>query len=187
MTLSAETPESFLWDDPNGYNYGAFLKARQRETSPMMWAALYQQRPAPEDGDYFKAAWLKTCDALPARETMRVYGGSDYAVTADGGDYTVHIVLGLDPDGRMYLLDRWRNSHHPTNGSRPFAIWCRYGSRWAGLRRRGRSAPVSVRPSIGGKGSGKPIVIGSNFPLGVTKASELNRSAAGWHWRGFTS
>ena len=69
-------PGEFLWDEPKGYNYAAFLKARQRETSPMMWAALYQQRPAPEDGDYFKAAWLKTCDALPARETMRVYGGS---------------------------------------------------------------------------------------------------------------
>jgi hypothetical protein len=39
---------------------------------------------------------------------MRIYGGSDYAVTADGGDYTVHLVVGLDPEGRMYLLDRWR-------------------------------------------------------------------------------
>jgi hypothetical protein len=26
----------------------------------------------------------------------------------DGGDYTVHFVVGLDPEGRMYLLDRWR-------------------------------------------------------------------------------
>jgi predicted phage terminase large subunit-like protein len=39
---------------------------------------------------------------------MRIYGGSDYAVTADGGDYTVHFVVGLDPEGRMYLLDSWR-------------------------------------------------------------------------------
>ena len=30
---------------------------------------------------------------------------SDYAVTADGGDYTVHVVVGVDPDGHMYLLD----------------------------------------------------------------------------------
>src|SRR4026208_450449 len=102
------TPGEYLWDEPNGYNYGAFLRARQRETSPMMWAALYQQRPAPEEGDYFKVAWLKPCEKLPAREIMRIYGGSDYAVTADGGDYTVHLVVGLDPEGRMYLLDRWR-------------------------------------------------------------------------------
>jgi hypothetical protein len=39
---------------------------------------------------------------------LRIYGGSDYAVTADGGDYTVHFVIGLNPEGRMYLLDRWR-------------------------------------------------------------------------------
>jgi predicted phage terminase large subunit-like protein len=74
----------------------------------MMWAALYQQRPAPEEGDYFKAKWLKPCGKLSAKETLRVYGASDYAVTADGGDYTVHAVVGLDPDGRMYLLDLWR-------------------------------------------------------------------------------
>ena len=74
----------------------------------MMWSALYQQRPAPEEGDYFKATWLKTCQKLPPKETMRIYGGSDYAVTADGGDYTVHLVVGIDPEGRMYLLDRWR-------------------------------------------------------------------------------
>ena len=56
----------------------------------------------------FKADWLKPYDTRPARETLRVYGGSDYAVTADGGDYTVHIVVGIDPEGRMYLLDLWR-------------------------------------------------------------------------------
>jgi hypothetical protein len=39
---------------------------------------------------------------------LSIYGGSDYAVTADGGDYTVHLVVGIDPEGRMYLLDRWR-------------------------------------------------------------------------------
>ena len=101
-------PGELLWDEPEGYNYGAFLESRQRETSPMMWAALYQQRPAPEEGDYFKSAWLKPYETMPLRETLRIYGGSDYAVTADGGDYTVHFVLGLDPEGRMYLLDRWR-------------------------------------------------------------------------------
>ena len=120
-------PGEFLWDDPTGYNYGSFLRARQRETSPMMWSALYQQRPAPEEGDYFKADWLKPYDTPPARETLRVYGGSDYAVTADGGDYTVHIVVGIDPEGRMYLLDRWRKQ---TASDEWIEAFCDLGEDW---------------------------------------------------------
>ena len=120
-------PGEYLWDEPEGYNYAAFLRARQRETSPMMWAALYQQTPAPEEGDYFKADWLKPYDTLPPRETLRVYGGSDYAVTADGGDYTVHIVVGLDPEGRMYLLDLWRKQ---TASDEWIEAFCNLVTRW---------------------------------------------------------
>jgi predicted phage terminase large subunit-like protein len=29
-------------------------------------------------------------------------------VTAGGGDYTVHIVVGVDPEWRLYVLDLWR-------------------------------------------------------------------------------
>jgi predicted phage terminase large subunit-like protein len=29
-------------------------------------------------------------------------------VSADRGDYTVHVVLGVDPKNRMFLLDLWR-------------------------------------------------------------------------------
>lgn len=81
---------------------------RKRSLNARNWAALYQQRPAPEDGDYFKAEWLKPYVTQPPLETLAVYGASDYAVTADGGDFTVHVVIGVDPDGHMYLLDLWR-------------------------------------------------------------------------------
>jgi len=75
---------------------------------PRTWTALYQQRPSPEEGNYFKADWLRPIEKLPPREHLRIYGASDYAVTSQGGDYTVHVVVGLDADGRMYLLDVWR-------------------------------------------------------------------------------
>jgi predicted phage terminase large subunit-like protein len=100
-------PGEFLWADDD-YKYGEQLAELKKITPARTWSALYQQRPAPEDGDYFKAEWFKPCDKLPARETMRVYGGSDYAVTADGGDWTVHIAIGIDPEGDPYLLDLWR-------------------------------------------------------------------------------
>src|SRR5207342_3011242 len=35
-------------------------------------------------------------------------GASDFAVTADAGDWTVHSVIGVDPEGKPHLLDLWR-------------------------------------------------------------------------------
>ena len=97
----------FLWADGD-YGYAEQLAELKKTTPARTWSALYQQRPAPEEGDYFKSEWLKPCTKAPPLDTLRVYGGSDYAVTADGGDFTVHAVVGLDPEGRMYLLDLWR-------------------------------------------------------------------------------
>lgn len=94
-----------LW--PDQYPIEVLEKIRLA-IGPRDWSALYQQRPAPESGDYFKLDWLRPCLGFPPRETLHVYGGSDYAVTANGGDYTVHVVVGVDPAGRMYLLDLWR-------------------------------------------------------------------------------
>ncbi len=96
-----------LWDDDD-YGYGDQLVELSRNTPARTWSALYQQRPAPEEGDYFKVDWLKPYDRAPDRSTLKIYGASDYAVTADGGDYTVHVVVGVDPQWRMYLLDLWR-------------------------------------------------------------------------------
>lgn len=96
-----------LWNDDT-YGYGQQLRDLATNTPARTWSALYQQRPAPEQGAFFKTEWLKPYDKAPARDTLKVYGASDYAVTADGGDYTVHIVVGLDSDGHMYILDLWR-------------------------------------------------------------------------------
>lgn len=103
-------------DDPLGREVGEYLWPewfpethwRTFERLSRTWSALYQQRPAPEEGDYFKAEWLRPYTDLPPLHTLRVYGASDYAVTDSGGDYTVHIVVGVDPEDRMYVLDLWR-------------------------------------------------------------------------------
>lgn len=84
------------------------LERIKRALPPRDWSALYQQSPSPETGDYFKREWVIPVDVIPPRDTMAIYGGSDYAVTANGGDYTVHVVIGVGHDGRMYLLDLWR-------------------------------------------------------------------------------
>jgi predicted phage terminase large subunit-like protein len=100
-------PGELLWSDGD-YGYDAMIEEIRKTTPARTWSALYQQRPAPEEGDYFRADWLRPYEKAPDPKTLRVYGGSDYAVTADGGDFTCHAVVGLDPEGRMYLLDLWR-------------------------------------------------------------------------------
>ncbi len=85
----------------------------------------------PEEGDYFKRDWLKEADAIPPVETLNIYGASDYAVTADGGDYTVHVVVGVDPSERMYLLDLWRGR---TASDQWVEEWCRLVKRWKPLQ-----------------------------------------------------
>lgn len=91
-----------LW--PEWFTPEMFAMAR-RDTRN--WSALYQQRPAPEEGSFFKREWFKFYDEPP--EHLQYYGASDYAVTADGGDYTVHGVVGIDPNDDIYLIDLWRN------------------------------------------------------------------------------
>lgn len=120
-------PGEYLWDDPDGYDYGSFLRSRESESTPMMWAAMFQQRPAPEDGDYFKAEWLKPYETAPARDTLRIYGASDYAVSSGSGDFTVHGVAGVDPEGRLYLLDVWRKQ---TSSDEWVEAFCDMALRW---------------------------------------------------------
>jgi predicted phage terminase large subunit-like protein len=103
-------------DDPLGRAVGDYLWSewfgadhwRAFERIPRTWSALYQQLPIAESGDYFRREWIKSYDVAPPLANMHIYGASDYAVTADGGDYTVHVVVGIDPENRMYLLDLWR-------------------------------------------------------------------------------
>jgi predicted phage terminase large subunit-like protein len=104
--------------DPLGRSLGGFfwpewfradaLAQEKIIQGPRNWAALYQQRPSPEEGDYFKKEWIRWYDKPPERSTLRTYGSSDYAVTAEGGDFTVHGVAGVDPDDNIFILDWWR-------------------------------------------------------------------------------
>ena len=91
-----------LW--PEQYDLES-LERIKRTLGQREWQALYMQRPTPDTGDYFKRDWFNAYTKQPKH--LRIYGASDYAVTADGGDFTEHGVFGLDPDGDLYVLDWW--------------------------------------------------------------------------------
>jgi predicted phage terminase large subunit-like protein len=81
----------------------AFLKAVQAQ-NPHDFAALYQQRPVPREGNLFKWAWFddKYVDALPAGATFVRYW--DNAGTEGGGAYSCGVLLARS-GARFYVVD----------------------------------------------------------------------------------
>ena len=99
-------PGEWLWEGE--YGYADQLRNKYATSDSRSWASLYQQDPVPDEGTYFEERWLHHYDFLPPKSRLRFYGASDYAVTSGGGDYTVHIVVGIDPKGHLYVVDLWR-------------------------------------------------------------------------------
>lgn len=97
-------PGEWLWSD-DAYGYAADLQAKRTVTDGRTWAALYQQQPTPDDGDYFKAEWFRDYEEAPG--DLHIYGASDFAVTDGGGDFTEHGIFGNDHQGNVYVLDWW--------------------------------------------------------------------------------
>jgi predicted phage terminase large subunit-like protein len=91
-----------LW--PEWYDETA-LERIKNTIGPREWSALYQQRPQPDEGTFFKREWFKEWEVLPA---LHYYGTSDYAVTDGGGDFTVHRMWGIDAAGAIYRVDGWK-------------------------------------------------------------------------------
>lgn len=103
VSLPAIDEGKALW--PEQYS-ASDLEKIKASIGPRDWHALYQQQPSSEEGTYFKREWLKEWKTKPDR--LRLYGTSDYAVTADGGDYTVHRLWGVATNGDLYRIDGWR-------------------------------------------------------------------------------
>lgn len=91
----------YLWPEWFGPDHWEPFKRNQRT-----WSALFQQRPSPDEGTFFQRAWFKEWDRKP--DSLSYYGTSDYAVTDGDGDWTVHRVWGIDPEGTLHRIDGWR-------------------------------------------------------------------------------
>lgn len=100
-------------DDPFGREYGevlweertskAFLESFRR-LDPAGFAALYQGRPAPPEGNFFKREHIQTYQPHELPKNLRYYGASDHAVSLEQGrDSTVAGVVGVDEDDTIWI------------------------------------------------------------------------------------
>lgn len=98
-------PGEWLWEGE--YGYADRLREKRATSDPRSWAAMYQQNPVPDEGLFLEIAQIKRAKPPPIDE-LRIFAASDYATKDGSGDYTVHMVGGLDRDDVLYVLDVWR-------------------------------------------------------------------------------
>ena len=91
-----------LW--PEYFNDSIVSVARKNART---FAGLYQQRPAPEDGDFFKEESLVEYgeNDLPSVGELRFYCASDFSCSdSTGANRTCHIAGGFDSKGILWIL-----------------------------------------------------------------------------------
>ena len=113
ICLAAECERT---DDPLGREVGEMIWSEwfgegywaEKRVNARSWGSLYQQRPAPEEGIYFKRKDFKRYDVLPEGEN---WIGIDPAVTdeaeGDNPDETAIQVWRTDEYARLYLMDEF--------------------------------------------------------------------------------
>jgi predicted phage terminase large subunit-like protein len=96
---------------PDRYDESALADIR-RTQGEYSFQALYQQRPSPREGAFFKVAMLQVVDAAPAGlPTVRAW---DKAATENDGDHTAGVLMaGPDANGLYYVLDVVRGQWGP--------------------------------------------------------------------------
>jgi predicted phage terminase large subunit-like protein len=93
-------PGELLW--PGWFTSDMVTTAKR---NPRLWSALYQQRPSPEEGGFFKKDWLHGYQPSELPTNLRCYLASDHAVSMkQTADKTCIISAGVCENGYIWIL-----------------------------------------------------------------------------------
>lgn len=79
----------------------------EAKSNPRKWNGAYQQRPAPEQGDYFKKEWLLSYEPKELPQDLQIYCASDHACSEEDlnkNDPTLLLPFGVDSRDNIYIL-----------------------------------------------------------------------------------
>lgn len=94
-----------LWPEKFGFTFYDNRRNSPSEVVRMDFQTQDQCNPIPEDGDYFKANWIKTYkrDELP--QHLRHFSSSDHALRkGKKNDRSCLLCAAIDPVGRIFIL-----------------------------------------------------------------------------------
>lgn len=108
--VDEDDPEAVARAEPLSQRYPKRTLMRIRSNiTPREWSSLYQQKPKPSEGAFFRRSWFNVVGAAPAQGTrVRAW---DLAGSEDG-DWTVGVLMSKSLDGRYYIekVERFRGS-----------------------------------------------------------------------------
>lgn len=98
-------PGEVLWPS----RFGPDFLENMRRGDPRGFSALYQCRPSPEDGTFFKNEWLMEYKPADLPANLRYYIATDFAVSSDSvRDKTCIMPVGIDEKQNIWVLpDVW--------------------------------------------------------------------------------
>ena len=98
-------PGEALWPE----RYGLEFLNEIKRLNARGFSALYQGKPTPDDGDFFRREWLKGYLPQELPTNLRIYVASDHAVsTSQQADKTCLMPVGVDEQGDIWILpDVW--------------------------------------------------------------------------------
>lgn len=76
-----------------------------RDSGPYKWAGMYQQIPAPLEGEIFKREHWQFVDVAPIGRMTHLVRRWDLASTVDDGDYTAGVLMGRTDRSEFFILD----------------------------------------------------------------------------------
>ena len=82
--------------------------AEKRKMGAYIFSCQMLQNPVPNEDAYFDMGQVERFHIADAPQFLTKYLASDYAVTEDGGDWTVHGLFGVDQREEIWVLDWWR-------------------------------------------------------------------------------
>jgi hypothetical protein len=93
-----------LWPEWFSHEHWAPFKINTRT-----WSSLYQQKPSPEEGTFFKREWFDRYQPENLPKRLNVYMTSDHAPGGkQDSDYNTFRVWGIDSRQHIWLLDGFK-------------------------------------------------------------------------------
>jgi predicted phage terminase large subunit-like protein len=147
------------------------------------WSALFQQKPTPDTGDYFKDEWFRYYDRRPVTSLMRIYGATDAAVTDERDsegepDYTEHGIFGVDSEGNIFVLDWWSGQ---TTSDKWIEAQLDMAKRWKPLRWFGEAGVIrrATEPSLKRRMRERKVFVVMDWLASITDKPTRARSIQG--------